>query len=485
MSFRSGRIAVSFAALISACPMSGCGEIYFLFGPGGIWGPTDPSSRTSVGATTQPAAIPGPGFIARQLDPLLESTAGARVIVAADFNRDGLIDFVSGSAESQPIQIHLRVPGALTYNTFSIAGEVPISIMYDVKVEDFDQDGRLDVAVLVNDTGILPVAGATKRGAVVLLFAPPDAADALAWQSTVINATFILPCDADGFTSFGVGDIDGVNGPDIVLGSNEVAQGNNTATKRVYLFPNPGPAAARIGNAWVGPNFNTTFPIITEAPPFKQLEIADIDNDGDLDVVATFPIALSSNIRLVINPRIETGIGAVIAGNWPQNIVGQQRQLLQPGDQQVPGADYITVGDIDGDGDIDVASAFVQLGLVQWFENPGPAAVAVQNFPWRVYNLGKVNTGAVINQIQLVDLDVNGTLDLFLTASGSMVGFQRRADVQDYWQPFTIVGTNPVATIGRCAFADENADGLLDIFAPLDRDGVSQDQFLVLQRTTP
>lgn len=467
------------------CLSAACTELYFLFGPGGIWGPGGTTDRTTTPTATQPAAIAGPLFSARRLDPEFESTAGARVIVAADFNNDGLTDFVSGSAESQPIQLHLRIPGTEDFNTFSIAGEVPISIMYDVQVADFDQDGRLDIAVLVNNTGIIPVVGANKRGAVVLLFAPADPADAVAWQQVVIDPTFFLANDDTGLTDFAVGDMDGVNGPDIVLGSNEVAGGGNTATKRIYLFQNPGPAAARNGAAWLGPDFAATFPIISEAPPFKSLRLADIDGDGDLDVVATFPTALSSNIRWLINPLVEAGAGAVAAGNWAGNIIGEQRELLQPGDDQVPGADFIAVGDIDGDGDIDVVAVHQQLGVIQWFENPGPGLVRVQNFPWRVFNLGLVTNGAIINQVQLVDLNLNGQLDCFITANGQMVGFERRNNIQNYWQPFIIMTTNPVATIGRTAFADLNGDGLLDIIAPLDREGITNDQFIILTRLTP
>lgn len=473
--------ALSVVSLLS----TGCVELQLLFGPGGPFGPGGSGGGTGGSiATTQPAAIPGPIFTARQLDPALESTAGARVIVSADLNNDGLVDFVSGSAESQPVQIHLRIPGTPDFNTLSIAGEVPISIMYDLQIADFDLDGRLDVAVLVNNTGIIPVAGANKRGAVVLLFAPVDPADNLNWQQVLINATFVLPNDATGLTDFAVADMDGGNGPDVVLGSNEVSVAN-AAAKRIYLFRNPGPGGARNAAAWLGPNNVTTFPIITEAPEFKQLELADIDQDGDLDVVCTFPSALSSNIRWLINPLVESGAGAVAAGNWIGNIIGEQRQLSPPDDSQVPGADFVSVGDIDGDGDVDVVSGFQQLQLIQWFENPGPGAVRLQSFPWRVFNLGELNQGSSMNQVQLVDLNLDGLLDCFVTANGNMVGFQRRLNVQDYWQPFTITGTNPVATIGRCAFADVDANGLLDIIAPLDRSGVTQDQFLILQRLTP
>jgi hypothetical protein len=461
--------ARTIALLLAWAILPGCAETFLIFGPGGLWGPGG-----AIGsATTQPAAIPGPAFTARQIDPLLESTAGARVAVVADMNADGVNDVVSGSAENQPVQLHFHVPGTLDYNTVSIAGGAPISTMIDLAVADFDTDGRLDVAVLVNDTGFVPVANASLRGAVVLLFAPPNPADALSWQQVTLTDTFLLPNDATGLTAFGVGDIDGQAGPDIVVGSNE------TNLHNIYLYPNPGGAIARNGNAWA----RTT--VESDAPPFKDLKLADIDLDGDLDVVASYPIAKSFNLRWLVNPLREAGVGAVLAGNWALRPVGEQRVLTQPADQQTPGAEFIAVGDIDGDGDIDVASVFAAFSLIQWFENPGPGVVAQQRFPWNVYNLGQMNTSVTINQLQLIDLNRDGRLDAFATASGNMVGFQPGLDVHNFFIPFSIVGTNPVAVIGRCAFDDVNGDGLLDIIAPMDRDGVTRDQLLLLLRLTP
>jgi hypothetical protein len=467
---------------------SGCGAIYLIFGEGGLWPPggtggvsgTGPGATTST-TTTQPATISGFAFSVRQLDPLLESTAGARVIVPADMNNDGFVDFVSGSAESQPIQLHLRNGNAIEYTTITIAGGAPISTMYDLAVADFDADGFLDVAVLVNDTGFVPVATATKRGSVVLLFAPPDTSNALAWQSVVVNATFTLPNDDTGLTEFAVAEMDGGNGPDIVLASNEVVSGINTATKRVYLLRNPGGASARGGANWLP----TVSPLVSDVPAVKAVKVADMDLDSDLDVVVTYPTAKSQNISWLVNPLVESGQAAAVLGNWTSLTVGEQRELNQPGDEQVPGADFLGIGDIDGDGAPDVVAAHNSLGVIQWFQNPGAAIVQQVNFPWDVFNIGKTATPGSLNQLQFVDLDQEGTLDVFVTGAGNMGGFERLTDVFNYWQPFTITGTNPIATIGKCAFSDVDGNGLLDIIAPMDRDGITNDQFLIILRLTP
>ena len=84
-----------------------------------------------------------------------------------------------------------------------------------------------------------------------------------------------------------------------------------------------------------------------------------------------------------------------------------------------------------------------------------------------------------------VVVDLNGTLDLYLTANGNIVGAERRAEFRDFWTPFNVLSTDPVAVIGISAFADVNADGLLDIIAPLDREGLTRDQMVVLTRQAP
>jgi len=449
---------------------SGCAELFGIFGPGGAFGP----AQSAVGGdpSTQTTTIPAPSFLASQLDPELEATAGAKVIVVADMDGDGLDDFVSGSNESQPIQLHMRTGAGVEFNTFSIAGGGPIAQMVGLEVADFDADGNPDIAVLVNDTGFVPVAGAGIRGAVVLLFAPADPTDTLAWTEVTINQTFLLPGEGSGMTDFGVADMNGDNRLDIVLATNEVGP-----TDLIRLYFNPGAANVRNPNGWT----ESTAPVETDVNTVTAIEIADLDGDGDNDVVAAFPTAKTFNVRWMINPQVETSAAAAAAGAWTRGFVGQQGEV-DPANQ---GGDEMAVGDIDLDGDIDVAIAHKGLGLVQWFENPGTALLAQVTYPWSVYNLGQLTSGVEINQLQLVDLNLDGQLDAYVTASGNMVGLQPAADVHDFWQGFSILSTDPVADIGHTAFSDVNGDGLLDIIAPLDRTGLAQDQFLIFTRLTP
>lgn len=451
--------------LVFGC--TGCTELFALFGPGGLFGST---TDGAVGGNQQ-QTIPAPTFSAGQLDPEFEATSGAKVVITADMDGDGLTDLVSGSNENQPIQLHLRTGPTVSFDTFSVAGGGPISRMIDLAARDLDGDGNLDVAVLINDTGFTPVDGASIRGSVSLLFAPDDVTDVLNWEQVTIDDIFSLPGDGKGITDFAVTDMNGDGLADIVLATNET---DNTDLIRLYF--NPGGADARDGGAWI----ESTAPIAGDVNEVTSIEVFDIDGDGDNDVLGSFPTAATFNIRWLENP-LEAGEAEVLAGAWTMHFVGQQAEA----DPDNQGGDVVAAGDIDGDGDIDIAAGHATLGLVQWFENPGPSMVALQNFPWRVYNLGQLQSGVTINQLQLVDLNLDGQLDAFVTASGNMVGFQMDDDVQDFWLGFSILATDPVADIGRCAFSDLNADGRLDIVAPLDRVGLSTDQFVVFTRTSP
>jgi len=453
--------------LVFGCP--GCAEVFAFFGPGGLFGPTS----SALSPTDDQQTIPAPTFSNAQLDPEFEATSGAKVLIVADLNGDGLQDIVSGSNENQPIQIHLRTSASeVDYDTMTIAGGGPIALMTDLAARDIDGDGNLDVAVLINDTGFVPVDGASIRGSVSLLFAPDDPSDTLDWEEVTVLEIFSLPGAGKGLTDFAITDMNGDDLPDIVLASNE---SENTDVIRLYL--NPGGAASRDGTAWTEVDAALT----GDVNEIVSMEVFDIDGDGDQDIVGSFPTARTFNIRWMRNPLEESGEAAVAAGGWDTTFLGQQAEA-EPENQ---GGDVIAVGDIDGDGDIDVAAAHGSLGLIQWFENPGPDFVSEQTFPWRVFNLGQLKEGVTINQLQLVDLNLDGQLDAFATASGNMVGFQPGDELFTFWLGFSILATEPVADIGRCAFDDVNGDGRLDILAPLDRVGLATDQFAIFTRTSP
>ncbi|MFO0974620.1 MAG: VCBS repeat-containing protein [Phycisphaerae bacterium] len=481
-------------AVALCAPLTGCAELYFYFGPNGLFPPggtgtggtPTPNPGTgglqnpdnTIPTTTQPAPVSPPLYRISLLDDLLEQTAGATMITATDLDNDTVSEFASISSQSQVVLLHIR-DTAGRFQQISVAGGLPLTRMVRIAAADVDSDGRTDLVVAVNHTGLAATSPATKVGQVVVIFAPADPRDALSWL-TVPLTNSLRQNDDLSITDLIVRDFDNVNGPDIVFMSNEPpAMGAATPRRFVYFFSNPGPAMARTAGAWGTPRpsvLGVLPPFIeVDAPNASQIIPADIDGDGDLDIVASFPPAESFNIRWLENPgpaNIDPN-PAVALPRWNRHFVGQQDL----------GANVIALGDIDGDGDTDVAAGTSLQGLVQWFQNPGPPAVGIQDFPWQVYNVGLVASTS-LNQLHLADLNNDGRLDVWVAGGGTMYGFFPRsgASFLDYWTPFTIANTNPVATIGFPAFLDIDGNGTTDFVVPLDRDGVNQDSFAIFAR---
>ena len=210
------------------------------------------------------------------------------------------------------------------------------------------------------------------------------------------------------------------------------------------------------------------FLIFTADPPatIGQVAFHDFDGDGKIDFVAPFNRQGLLNDQFVLYRSLAASL-------WHRRLVGQQQG----------GANYIALGDIDGDGNVDVAAASADLMTVQWFQNPGSTRLLPTGpqVPWDVFNLGLIE-GGKINQVQLADLDGDHLLDCFLTADGTAFEFYRGADVQESWTGAAMFKTDPKGQIGQVGFLDVSGNGLPDILAPIDREGLTQDQIVIFER---
>ncbi|HON65522.1 MAG TPA: VCBS repeat-containing protein, partial [Phycisphaerae bacterium] len=109
---------------------------------------TGDESTVDLPTTTQPAAVNNaPAYHIALVDPLYESTAGAKAVAVGDINNDGVMDFASISSESQRVQIHLQDPLIGTFDTIAIAGGAPITRPTAIELADLNGDGKLDVIV--------------------------------------------------------------------------------------------------------------------------------------------------------------------------------------------------------------------------------------------------------------------------------------------------------------------------------------------------
>jgi len=433
------------------------------------------------GGNTILDGIFGFGDDGQQIDPVIEATAGATAVALGDIDNDGRMDFASISSENQPVQLHL-LNGQGAFDLLSIAGGGPLAIMNDVETADFNLDGRLDIAVLVKDTGFVPPEDTDMPSAIILLIQGADALDPNDWiwveppPNPCYDACGLAGCDlflcsnATGPTDLEVDDFNGDGLPDLAVTSNEPDPGGEEALPHtfVYVYPNPGIANVTNPAAWQ--RSIADYDVLD----YSDLAVADIDSDGDPDIVAGVPEAKTWNLRWLRN----AGNGA----DWDTVFLGQQ----------MGGADHLEAGDINDDGSPDVAVASTTYSLIQWFRNPGPNARApsAAQVPWYVYNIGLISDVTVdgqsqsieFNQLQLLDTDGDAELEVFATGSGYAYEFQRTSNVFNPWTGEALFKADPTGELGWCAFYDYTGNGVRDIIVPVNRDGLTQDGFYLLVR---
>lgn len=188
--------------------------------------------------------------------------------------------------------------------------------------------------------------------------------------------------------------------------------------------------------AWYANDGTGTFtgPIMinADAQYAKFVVVADIDDDGDPDVVT------AHGAPAVFSWHANDG-----AGNFgPAQVI-----------RSASGNSYaLVVADIDGDGDLDIASS-AQVGGLHWHANDGSGT------SWTGH---VVDTLSNIADIELADLDGDGDPDMLLAASGNAVVHWRENLGVGIFGPAQVISSGSANGIDVAA-ADMDGDGDLDV----------------------
>lgn len=157
----------------------------------------------------------------------------------------------------------------------------------------------------------------------------------------------------------------------------------------------------------------------------ERIELVDIDGDGFRDVV--FPRGAPAEVHVLFNPS------GKLAGKWQDKIVGGH------GGSDAHG---ILCADLDLDGDLDLVAASgdgSRSGKVYWYEHPGNDP---RGGKWRRHQASRyeMNYGA----LQIDDVDQDGRPDILVTEAhltpGKMMWFKNPQPSRGGWRRF-VIGT--------------------------------------------
>ena len=198
----------------------------------------------------------------------------------------------------------------------------------------------------------------------------------------------------------------------------------------------------------------TAFPqhiISTATQGFNALKVIDLDMDGDLDIVGTD----KSNDEILWFENDGT------ASVWTSHVIFSGAT--------VTGVRDLSLADFDGDGDLDIVVAAETTPMLYWYKNGGNAA------SWTEHDTG-ITTGGNLSTVTTADITNNGAVDIIYgLVSGSpyitIVG--NNTGDGSTWATSSVV-TGSSATIGDIQVEDLDLDGLAEIYYHGNNDDLIQ-----------
>src|SRR5256712_3476737 len=198
----------------------------------------------------------------------------------------------------------------------------------------------------------------------------------------------------------------------------------------------------------------------------------DLNNDGIVDVVAGWPFTMAACTRSDNSTRAATSpqvLGYLSSGGDPPTWTAFTVAGIATGGSATYSADLL-LGDIDGDGFLDIIHANTSANTITWYKNPctsTPCSTATITAPgaWTAFTVDASATG--VSSLAVADLDLDGRLDIVANSSNTTTGvawYQNNGGNPVTWTKRTLT-TSIAATGVVVANHHSNGDRAPDIIA--------------------
>ena len=349
-------------------------------------------------------------------DIFVNESGRSMSVFAADLDGDGDVDVLSVFSIDDRIAWHENIDGKGTFGpqrVITTAADFSLQRSIPVYAADVDGDGDVDVlSASVND-------------------------DKIAWYENrdgmgSFGKQHIITSRADGAMSVYAVDVDGDGDVDVLSASawdGNIAWYENTDGKGDF----------------------EQHLITTDANGVRSAYAADLDGDGDMDVLSASSFGVRGESKIAWYENTD-GKGSFV----PRKVISTAADT----------AHSAYAADIDGDGDVDVLSASLFDGNIAWYENTDSTG----SFGPQQVIASRITGGDAVESVYIGDLDGDGDLDV-LSASGTgwpqggKISWYENTDGRGTFGTRQVIATANEAVSVHAVDAD--GDGDLDVLSAL------------------
>ena len=361
-------------------------------------------------------------FDSQQVISTETGSVAAPSVMTVDLDGDGDLDVLS-CIRGWPITWHENTDGAGTFGSQNMIFNMP-KTWRQVYSADLDGDGDPDV------------------------LSADSTEDTIAWYENRLNdginndfnpTQLVISTAADGAWSVFAADLDGDGDLDVLSAS--------YWDDKIAWYEN------RL-NDGINNDFNPTQQVIfMTAVEANSVFAADLDGDGDQDVLSA---SYGDDTIAWYENRLNDGVN---------NDFNPTQQVISTA---VDGAGSVDAADLDGDGDLDVLSASQIDDTIAWHENRLNDGVN-NDFNPTEYVIS--TTTDLASSVSAVDVDGDGDLDVLSSSKNDdTIAWYENTDGTGVFSAEKII--DAFADKARCVTTgDVDGDGDLDVLSSLDFEG--------------